>query len=144
MKLRRGEYHEFTGGGSRFLYLVPSAAVVQVDDVCQDVLTKLSSGDHSATDLTSSLSCKWEAGAVAEAIDELLGARAIHTVAAPAVQPPAEKPKRRIPLQTLVLNVTSKCNLSCGYCYEYGEDRIVEQKTKPRFMNEETALDRDD
>jgi uncharacterized protein len=139
MKLRRGEYHEFTGGDSRFLYLVPSAAVVQVDDVCQDVLTTLSSGDQSATDLTTSLSSKWDAAAVAEAIDELLGARAIHTVAAPVAPAPSEKPKRRIPLQTLVLNVTSKCNLSCGYCYEYGEDRIVEQKTKPRFMNEETA-----
>ena len=65
--------------------------------------------------------------------------RAIHTVAAPPPKPVAEKPKRRIPLQTLVLNVTSKCNLSCGYCYEYGEDRIVEATTKPRFMNEATA-----
>ncbi len=52
--------------------------------------------------------------------------RAIQTVAAPPPKPVAEKPKRRIPLQTLVLNVTSKCNLSCGYCYEYGEDKIVE------------------
>ena len=72
-------------------------------------------------------------------IDELLGMRAIHTVAAPPPKPVAEKPKRRIPLQTLVLNVTSKCNLSCGYCYEYGEDKIVEASTKPRFMNEATA-----
>ena len=38
-----------------------------------------------------------------------------------------------------MLNVTSKCNLSCGYCYEYGEDKIVEASTKPRFMNEATA-----
>jgi len=38
-----------------------------------------------------------------------------------------------------VLNVTSKCNLSCTYCYEYGEDRVVQPGTKPRFMNIETA-----
>jgi uncharacterized protein len=37
------------------------------------------------------------------------------------------------------MNVTSKCNLACTYCYEYGEDRIVEASRKPRFMNEETA-----
>ena len=43
------------------------------------------------------------------------------------------------PLTTMVLNVTSKCNLACTYCYEYGEDAIVEQSTTPRFMDEETA-----
>ena len=82
---------------------------------------------------------RWSADDVRSSIDELLGMRAIHTVAAPPPKPVAEKPKRRIPLQTLVLNVTSKCNLSCGYCYEYGEDQIVEATTKPRFMNEATA-----
>jgi uncharacterized protein len=65
--------------------------------------------------------------------------RAIRAVAEPVVTPRAEPPKRRIPLTTLVLNVTSKCNLSCGYCYEYGEDRITEATKKPRFMNDATA-----
>src|SRR5436305_7169959 len=69
----------------------------------------------------------------------MLGVRAVHTIVAPPPTPVVDRPKRRIPLQTLVLNVTSKCNLSCGYCYEYGEDRIVEGGTKPRFMNEDTA-----
>src|SRR4029453_13132668 len=82
---------------------------------------------------------RWSPDEVRTSIDELLGLRAIHTVALPPPKPVAEKSKRRIPLQTLVLNVTSKCNLSCGYCYEYGEDKIVEASTKPRFMNEETA-----
>jgi len=26
----------------------------------------------------------------------------------------------------MVLNVTNQCNLSCEYCYEYGEDKIVD------------------
>ena len=26
----------------------------------------------------------------------------------------------------MVLNVTNQCNLSCTYCYEYGEDKIVD------------------
>ncbi|HEX4527198.1 MAG TPA: quinohemoprotein amine dehydrogenase maturation protein [Gaiellaceae bacterium] len=139
MQLRRGEYHSFRGGDARFLYLVPSAAVVRLDDVAEAVLETLAEGDRSATELAASLEARWSAEVVRSSIDELLGVRAIHTVAAPPPKPIAEKPKRRIPLQTLVLNVTSKCNLSCGYCYEYGEDRIVEASTKPRFMNEETA-----
>jgi uncharacterized protein len=139
MYLRRGEYHAFNGSGSRFLHLVPSAAVVQIDDVSHAVLETLAAGDRSASDLAGMLGDRWTADDVRLSIDELLGLRAIHTVAAPPTKPAAEKPKRRIPLQTLVLNVTSKCNLSCGYCYEYGEDKIVEAKTKPRFMNEATA-----
>lgn len=138
-RLRRGEYQAFTGGDSRFLYLVPSAAVVRLDDLSQAVLHSLEGGDRSPAELTDSLSDRWSAGDVRNSIDELLGMRVIHSVAAPPPKPVVEKPKRRIPLQTLVLNVTSKCNLSCGYCYEYGEDRITEPSTKPRFMNETVA-----
>jgi uncharacterized protein len=41
----------------------------------------------------------------------------------------------------MVLNVTNQCNLSCTYCYEYGEDKIVDTENgrKPKFMSEETA-----
>jgi uncharacterized protein len=138
-RLRRGEYQAFTGGDSRFLYLVPSAAVVRLDDLSQAVLRSLEAGDQSPVELIESLSDRWSAGDVRNSIDELLGMRALHSVAVPPPKPVVEKPKRRIPLQTLVLNVTSKCNLSCGYCYEYGEDRITEPSTKPRFMNETVA-----
>src|SRR5437763_814386 len=45
------------------------------------------------------------------------------------------------PLTTMVLNVTNQCNLSCTYCYEYGEDKIVDTENgkQSKFMNEETA-----
>ena len=137
--IRRGEYHAFAGGDAHFLYLVPSAAVIRIDDVTQAILDALETGDRSPSDLTASLGDRWTPEDVKSSIDELLGLRAVHPVIAPPPKPVVEKPKRRIPLQTLVLNVTSKCNLSCGYCYEYGEDRIVEQTTKPRFMNETIA-----
>jgi uncharacterized protein len=137
--IRRGEYHAFAGGDARFLYLVPSAAVVRIDDVTQAVLDSLEGGDRSPADLTASLGDRWSSDDVKSSIDELLGLRAVYPIVAPPPKPVVEKPKRRIPLQTLVLNVTSKCNLSCGYCYEYGEDKIVEARTKPRFMDEATA-----
>jgi uncharacterized protein len=47
-----------------------------------------------------------------------------------------------VPLQTLVVNVTNQCNLSCTYCYEYGEDKIVRPDKfngQPKFMTEQTA-----
>ena len=43
------------------------------------------------------------------------------------------------PLQTLVLNVTNQCNLSCEYCYEFGEDKIATPEGKKKFMDWETA-----
>ena len=45
------------------------------------------------------------------------------------------------PLSTMVLNVTNQCNLACTYCYEYGEDKIVdtEHGKQSKFMTEETA-----
>ena len=139
MMLRRGEFHAFSGADARYLYLVPSAAVVELDDVSRAVLETLASGDRTANDLAELLAARWSGDEIRSSIDELLGVRAIHSVVAPPVTPPTVKAKRSIPLQTLVLNVTSKCNLSCGYCYEYGEDRIVESGTKPRFMDEATA-----
>ena len=35
-------------------------------------------------------------------------------------------PMKPFPLTTMVLNVTNQCNLACTYCYEYGEDKIVD------------------
>jgi uncharacterized protein len=137
--LRRGEYHAFDGGGATFLYLVPSAAVVRVDELSQAILDAIGERDVPITDVATSLTPRWQPAEIRDSIHELLGMRAIRAVAEPVPVIRAEPPKRRIPLQTLVLNVTSKCNLSCGYCYEYGEDRIVESGTKPRFMNETVA-----
>ena len=137
--LRRGEYHAFDGGGAKFLYLVPSAAVVRVDDLSEAILDAIGEREVPIADVATSLAPRWQPAEIRDSIHELLGMRAIRAVAEPVPVVRAEPPKRRIPLQTLVLNVTSKCNLSCGYCYEYGEDRIVESGTKPRFMNEAVA-----
>jgi uncharacterized protein len=137
--LRRGEYHAFEADGAPYVYLVPSAAVFRLDAASQAVLQSLEHNDVAADSLIGSLGDRFDATAVRTAITELLSARAIRPVAAPVERITATPPKKRIPLTTLVLNVTSKCNLACTYCYEYGEDRVVEPSKKPRFMTEETA-----
>ena len=50
-------------------------------------------------------------------------------------------PLTPVPLSTMVLNVTNQCNLSCTYCYEYGEDKIVQTENgkQPKMMTEQTA-----
>ena len=75
--IRRGEYHAFAGGDARFLYLVPSAAVIRIDDVTQAILDALETGDRSPGDLTASLGDRWTPEDVRSSIDELLGLRAV-------------------------------------------------------------------
>src|SRR5207247_11457048 len=72
-----------------------------------------------------------------EAIDELHQAHAI--AAGAGFVEPVQNAPAPFPLQTIVLNVTNQCNLSCKYCYEFGEDRVATPEGKPKFMDEPTA-----
>jgi len=138
-QLALAEFHPFEAAGRRFLYLVPSAAVFGLDDASGAVLDTLAAKPRSAGEVASALAGRFDEALVQQTLVELAGVRAIRSVAAPA--PARPKPPRRIPLQTIVLNVTSKCNLACTYCYEYGDDKIKEAAANPtpRFMSEEIA-----
>jgi uncharacterized protein len=113
--------------------------VYRLDDASRGVLDALAEGDAEPNELASRLADPVPLADVRNAVEDLLNAHAVRLVDMPLAGPKPAAPKKRIPLTTLVLNVTSKCNLACTYCYEYGEDRIVESATKPRFMTEETA-----
>ena len=53
-----------------------------------------------------------------DAIDELDHLSAIHTGApSSALSQPLPA---HFPLETMVMNLTNQCNLSCQYCYEFG------------------------
>lgn len=137
------EFHAFEAAGQSFLYLVPSAAVFKLDQASRAVVTALRRGPTSADDLIASLGHGFAADELRGSIAELREVRAIGEVAAPPEPNGHRVRPRSIPLATLVLNVTSKCNLACKYCYEYGEDRITDtvKNPVPPFMNEETARD---
>ena len=140
--LARREYHAFEAAGAHFVYLVPSAAVFKLEPAAWAVLDALGDRQLTGDQLVDLLHDRFSREQVNDGIRELVSVQAVGAVARPVAQQPsspaAQKPKR-IPLTTLVLNVTSKCNLACTYCYEYGEDRIVEDGKKPRFMDEATA-----
>ena len=144
-----GEFHPFEAAGRRFLYLVPSAAVFALDDCAEAVLQELSAGPRVATVLTRDLSSRFGAAEVSDTIAELTRVRVVAEVQGtpdgvpPRGVPVAARiiPLRPVPLQTLVVNVTNQCNLACTYCYEYGEDKIVDTTNgqQPKFMTEDTA-----
>lgn len=135
---RRGEFREFVAGESRFLYIVPAGAIFELDAAASLVLDRLRDGELSTGELVEELG-KFgfsEAEAI-ELLAELAQSRAILAGNAPQESP--QNPPPQFPLQTLVLNLTNQCNLSCAYCYEFGEDKVATPDGKPKFMDLETA-----
>jgi uncharacterized protein len=129
------EHHRFEAAGKPFVYLVPSAAIFELDEGADAVLRTLAQQPRTRDELMSEL------GDVDEALAELTRVQAIGEMHAPPTVTPKIIPLAPFPLTTMVLNVTNQCNLSCTYCYEYGEDKIVDTENgkQPKFMSEETA-----
>ena len=135
---RLGEFHRFRGGGQEYLYLVPSGGIFALDALSEAIVNRLGDGEAEDAAVAAELAGRgFAAPEVEEAIADLFHARVIANGHVPAAE--VEKPPMPFPLQTLVLNVTNQCNLSCKYCYEFGEDRLATPEGKPKFMSEETA-----
>lgn len=136
-----GEFHSFEASGREFVYLAPSAAIFQLDDTASAILTRLQKGQATPQEVVEELSPRFPRTEVQESINELLGVRAIVVADLPAPDAVRQMPPENFPLTTMVLNVTNQCNLSCTYCYEYGEDKIVDTENgrQPKFMSEQTA-----
>jgi len=135
---RLGEFHSFRGGGADYLYLVPSGAIFALTPVTSTIVASLKAGECTREHLLAEATAQGHTSAeVDEAITELYQARAIANGA--GFHEEIEKPPMPFPLQSIVLNVTNQCNLSCKYCYEFGEDRVATPEGKPKFMDEETA-----
>jgi uncharacterized protein len=136
-----GEFHEFGAAGQRFLYLVPSAAVFALDDPASALIDTLGVQRLNREDLLAALSPRFPGDGLDETLAELELVRAVRPVATAPPETPTIIPLTPFPLTTAVLNVTNQCNLSCAYCYEYSEDKIVDSTTgaQPKFMSEETA-----
>jgi uncharacterized protein len=135
------EFHRFTAFGTDFVYLVPSAAIFQLDPAAFAVLARLGQGDTPANDLVQELSARFSVAELQETVEELVRIRAIGITGVPQEAAVKQMPPENFPLTTMVLNVTNQCNLSCTYCYEYGEDKIVDTENgkQAKFMTAETA-----
>jgi uncharacterized protein len=136
------EHHRFEAAGKPYLYLVPSAAIVGLDPAADMVMQVLGLGRKSRADLVALSDGFFTTEEIDGAIAELAAMRAIGHVDTPMPTPtPKILPLTPVPLATMVLNVTNQCNLACTYCYEYGEDKIVDTTNgkQPKFMSLETA-----
>jgi len=135
---RAREHHRFEAAGKPFVYLVPSAAIFELDDAADTVLRTVAQRACTREELLAELG---QREGLDTTIADLIRVQAIGEISAPAPATPKVIPLAPFPLTTMVLNVTNQCNLSCTYCYEYGEDKIVDTENgkQPKFMSEETA-----
>ena len=107
------EFHPFQAGGRRYVYLVPSAAVFALDDCAAAILDSLATGPRPVEDVTRELSARFDSAEVTDGIAELQRVRALDRADAAPIAVPKIIPLEPVPLQTLVVNVTNQCNLSC-------------------------------
>ncbi len=135
------EFHHFQAGGRSFVYLVPSAAIFALDDPSAATLEAVVEAPRSETELVAALADRFPPEVIKGALADLLDVRAVGYEHQPEPVAPRMLPVTSFPLSTMVLNVTNQCNLACTYCYEYGEDKIVDTAhgKQAKFMSEETA-----
>jgi len=118
MNYSAGVHQRFEVGGTPFVYGASAAAIVALDGPADAALAHFAQpGGADASDWLD------DTGERRETFEELVAMGLLAPVGEVAPTPDA-LPPAPYPLATVVLNVTNKCNLSCTYCYEYGEDRI--------------------
>ena len=125
--------------GVEFVYLANSASILALDEPTAAVVDAFVHED--GVDSDPWVQAQPKPAAAESTLHDLIDLGAIRPVDEPAA-PRADLPPMPFPLATLVLNVTNKCNLSCTYCYEYGEDKLTSEESfgKAR-MDDKTARD---
>ena len=132
------EHHLFETGGKQFLYLVPSGAVFGLSGLSQEIFNLLQNCPLSREELTAELMHRgYSASDIEATLDEMQDFDVVSSGLPKKVFPSV--PEETFPLQRIVLNTTNQCNLACGYCYEYSEDKIASTKDKPKYMSDAVA-----
>jgi uncharacterized protein len=135
---RLGEFHRFSSQGSEFLYLVPAGAIFAVDEAVGTLIASLGAGELEHQSLVDALTAGGLTISEAEElVSEMYHAGVIAT--ADSVREKTQPLPDVFPIQTLVMNLTNQCNLSCQYCYEFGADKVATPEGKPKFMDLPTA-----
>ncbi len=138
MRYRLHECRRFRVAEREVLFLVPSHSIFILDELAAEIVRLVEEREAlSISDILRHLDGHRSSVESMDTIRELVSLGILQPVAPPINLLPHPVPPAALPLRTLVLNVTNTCNLSCGYCYEYGEDRL--SHSPPRAMSWEVA-----
>jgi len=135
---RPAEHHFFESAGGEFLYLVPSGAVFGLDGLSKEIFHLLEQQTLSREALIGTLIGRgYRLDEIESTLHDMEYYDAVVSGNPKTKFPPL--PAAEFPLQRIVLNVTNQCNLACGYCYEYSDDKIAKPQDKPKYMSNEVA-----
>jgi len=129
--------HEVTVADRHYIFHIPSTGLFERDGLTKDILSSLRSGDafDDAT-LVEHLAGKYHPEDVDSALSELKSLALVSDGTEPD-QSIQELNLETVPLNTVVLNVNTGCNLSCTYCYK--ED--LDEPANGKRMSFKTAKD---
>lgn len=141
MQLQTVLHRRFRGErGAEFVYVATSAAILGLDPATSAIVDAFAA--PGGQDDEAWLAAQDDRVAAETTLHDLVDLGVVRPVGE-GHAPRAQLPPMPFPLATLVLNVTNKCNLTCTYCYEYGEDRLTtgdgQQGTGKPKMTDDTA-----
>lgn len=135
---RPAEHHAFSAAGRDFLYLIPSGAVFGLEGLSREIFETLKAAPMEHEEIVQRMLDRgYGLGEIEDTLGELEYCDVIEGGMAKEKFPSLPEPD--FPLQRIVLNTTNQCNLACGYCYEYSDDRISTTANKPKYMGEDVA-----
>lgn len=119
----------------QLLFHIPSSSLFELDPLSHQLLQTLrQQGQWTTPALVQQLAQQYSATQVAETLKELLALEVVNDGSA-LTEEIATRRVEAFPLNTLVLNVNTGCNLSCSYCYK--ED--LDKPSAGKKMSFETA-----
>ena len=120
-------HRSFTAEGDTYLYAAETGGLFRMDDGVRDALSALSSSDgpggpsaEAGRDAPGSVASAAAGAVPAEILSDLRRAGLLQ--AAGGCRPADRSAHPPLRLRTLVLMLTTSCNLACRYCYEGREE----------------------
>lgn len=120
----------------QMLFHVPSSSIFELDGLSRELLELFDSHEQVTPEYLAPLCERYSQQEVSEALEELLTLEVISEAGTVARINPEPRKISKFPLNTIVLNVNTGCNLSCTYCYK--EDLTTPSKGEKMAL--ETAV----
>ncbi|WP_286240512.1 quinohemoprotein amine dehydrogenase maturation protein [Neptuniibacter halophilus] len=106
----------------QLLFHIPSSSLFELDSLTLQLIETLRSEQQTAEQLVSELQRQFPAEQIADTLKELIALELVSD-GSPLTPEIGLKKVTEFPLNTVVLNVNTGCNLSCSYCYKEDLDK---------------------
>ena len=120
---------------NQLLFHIPSSSLFQLDNLTLQMIETLRAQEQTAEQLVAELQQQYPADQISETLKELIALELVSD-GSPLTPEIGLKKVTEFPLNTVVLNVNTGCNLSCSYCYK--ED--LDKPSAGKKMGLETAI----